>query len=150
MSASKSVGQIRNKMNKFENNESLYDGPRHNDVRSPNMAPGPVGNSNAGGAGSNDQMSAMMNMFNPMMAAFIQQLASGAGIQGNGAEPNGVGPVSAPGVGGGGMHQSASWSHGGGPGAFGGQGGGGGQNGGGGGGNFQNGRFKGEKNFVNN
>ena len=133
-------------MNKFDN-EPLYDPSRHNDVRSPNMPPGPVGNNSQGGAGSNDQMNAMMNMFNPMMAAFIQQLASG--IQPNGAEPNGVGPVSAPGGGGGGsMHPSASWNHGGGnsgPGGYGNQGGGGG---------FQNGtgvgRFKSEKNFVNN
>lgn len=83
---------------------------RHSDVRSPNMPHhhhphshhsnanglnngGLANNMNmnngmgAGGNNSNsgqnqhhDQMSAMMNMFNPMMAAFIQQLASQSNI----------------------------------------------------------------------
>lgn len=77
----------------------MYD--RHNDLRSSNIPPhfahhpghhhngqnmqlsGMNGSNSLGGSGgggngfaNNDQMSAMINMFNPMMAAFIQQLAS--------------------------------------------------------------------------
>lgn len=96
---SKPMGHSRSK--KYDQHPShsntsgdLYD--RHNDIRSPNMAPHfnhhpshhPLGGSNglAGANGpansfaNNEQMSAMMNMFNPMMAAFIQQLASQSNI----------------------------------------------------------------------
>ena len=99
---SKSMGQIRNKKiydHSFHSGGSgnglggagandLYES-RHNDVRSPSMHHhhhgliGGVGNGLGSNNGlgmngqSHDQMNAMMSMFNPMMAAFIQQLASG-------------------------------------------------------------------------
>lgn len=102
------MGQIRNKMkydhtfhssggNASIGGSDLYES-RHNDVRSPSMH-----HHHSGGAGlganngmngshqSHEQMNAMMSMFNPMMAAFIQQLASG--IQPNSSQsvidPNG-------------------------------------------------------------
>jgi TAR DNA-binding protein 43 len=96
----KSMGQMRKKYDNHHNHHpppphhhhhhhnDLYES-RHNDVRSPNMPPPPppppAQHHNGNGAGMmsgsngiapNDQMNAMMNMFNPMMAAFIQQLAS--------------------------------------------------------------------------
>lgn len=95
---SKSMGQIRNKKmydHSFHSGGSgnglgadLYES-RHNDVRSPSMHHhhhgliGGVGNGLGSNNGlgmngqSHEQMNAMMSMFNPMMAAFIQQLASG-------------------------------------------------------------------------
>ncbi len=81
---------------------------RHNDVRSPSMHHhhhGGLVSGNGNGLGSNngigmngnhqshEQMNAMMSMFNPMMAAFIQQLTSGiqpnGGSQSIGLDPNG-------------------------------------------------------------
>jgi hypothetical protein len=68
-------GPPRNKMNKYDHHSSndLYDPMTR---RSPNMPPGHHGsNGNSSSGQSYDQMNAMMSMFNPMMAAFIQQLA---------------------------------------------------------------------------
>ena len=98
-------------MNKYDNsNSDLYDQglPR----RSPNMPPhqnGGGGSGNGGGPGGQnfEQMNAMMSMFNPMMAAFIQQLATQTNIM----PPNGQSNLDQngnPGLGGGGHHQ---WSN---------------------------------------
>ena len=57
----------------------VYD-TRPHDIRSPNMSHHHHHNSGQNthhGHQSHEQMSAMMNMFNPMLAAFMQQLASG-------------------------------------------------------------------------
>lgn len=70
------------KSRKFEQNSfDSYD--RRNEIRSPNVSSNFSNNSNSAmnsisnkNFGNKDQLSAMMNMFNPMMAAFIQQLAT--------------------------------------------------------------------------
>jgi RNA recognition motif-containing protein len=97
--------------------QSPYDSTRHHDVRSPNMPPVPVpppphhhGANNGPGAPpqsqnapNGDQMNAMMNMFNPMMAAFLQQLATQSNLSqspmdnsGPNNGPLGNGPVLPP------------------------------------------------------
>ena len=92
MNTNKFPGQLRNKM-KYDSYNSLvgvdsYE-PRH-DIRSPGIrhhhhhhsannslnGPNSLGNVSQGHQ-THDQMNAMMNMLNPMMAAFIQQLANG-------------------------------------------------------------------------
>jgi hypothetical protein len=158
--SSKSMGNIRsnNKMNKYNNDninnshhvggpDGIYE-PRND--RSPNILPPQhhmtPNNSNINscvGGSSNgsghDPMNAMMNMFNPMMQAFLQQLTNG--ITPNTATASQA-TLDAPASG---SHQ---WQPQGGP--------GGGynsnnnnsgynQNGGGGGGH----RFKGERNLTN-
>ncbi|CAF0983752.1 unnamed protein product [Brachionus calyciflorus] len=98
------IGLIQKQPNqrgkKFEShNSDVYD--RRNDIRSPNLGCHFSQQRNSGIAlnasnnlpnnnlfSNSDQMAVMMNMFNPMMAAFIQQLASQSNIMPQNAQNN--------------------------------------------------------------
>ena len=72
----------RNKKYDSHGNIDVYEARQH-DIRSPNVAQSHHHHHHNSSQGahhphqSHEQMSAMMNMFNPMIAAFMQQLASG-------------------------------------------------------------------------
>lgn len=72
------------KNRKFDQN--IFDSfERRNDIRSPNVSVNFKNHNNLNNVhnknfGNKDQIAAMMNMFNPMMAAFIQQLATQSNI----------------------------------------------------------------------
>ncbi len=70
-------GPMGSRTKKYEDSGFDSSRPPHESMRSANV--------------NSEQMSQMMNMFNPMMAAFIQQLASGMQQPPAGMDANGVG-----------------------------------------------------------